>query len=71
MGVVSYFSGYNLDLDNGPHINLHHGTIINPTGATLHRGMQVAVRGHRNRDGSIEADVIDIVGGFHRHHDNY
>ncbi len=71
VGVVAYFSGYNLDLDNGPHVNLHHGTVINPTGATLRRGMQVAVRGHLRRDGTIDADVIDIVGGFHHRYNNY
>ncbi len=73
-GVVSSFSAFNLQLGNGPHINLHQGTVINPTGTTLQPGMRVQIYGHSNNDGSYEADQINVVGnnnGNRRNNGNY
>ncbi|MFN2461395.1 MAG: hypothetical protein ABR591_12010 [Candidatus Velthaea sp.] len=61
-GVISGFSSFNLDLNRGPHVHLHQGTVINPTGTTLSPGMRVAVFGHPNGDGTFEADQINVVG---------
>ena len=60
--TVSGYSGYDLDVNSGPHIRLHQGTVINPTGITLQRGMRINVTGHGNSDGSFEADRIDVLG---------
>ncbi len=61
-GVVSSFSPYNLYLNNGVHVELHNGTVINPTGTNLSPGMRVRVIGYRNSDGSFAANEIDVVG---------
>lgn len=61
-GVVSSFGGFSLQLSNGPHIDLHQGTVINPTGTTLQPGMQVQVYGHNEGNGSFAADTINVVG---------
>ncbi len=60
--TVSSFSPYNLYLNNGVHVELHNGTVINPTGTTLRPGMRVRVMGNRNGDGSFNANEIDVVG---------
>lgn len=60
-GVVSSFSGYNLQLRNGTAVSLHQGTVINPTGTTLTPGMRVQVRGSRNSAGGFNADEIDVL----------
>jgi hypothetical protein len=60
-GTVSSFSPYNLYLRNGIHVELHDGTIINPTGTNLSPGMRVRVIGYRNSDGSFAANEIDVV----------
>jgi hypothetical protein len=60
--TVSSFSPYNLYLTNGMHVELHNGTIINPTGTTLRSGMRVRVMGNRNGDGTFNANEIDVVG---------
>jgi hypothetical protein len=39
-------------------VQLHHGTVIQPTGLTLKPGMQVAISGEDARDG-FDADTID------------
>ncbi|GAC1577453.1 MAG: hypothetical protein NVS3B7_10750 [Candidatus Elarobacter sp.] len=61
LGSVSSFSPYNLYLSNGTHVQLHNGTIINPTGATLTRGERVRVIGHWNNDGTYSATRIDVA----------
>ena len=61
-GTVSSFQPYNLFLANGTHVALHNGTVINPTGRQLRGGQQVRVSGFWRRDGSFEANEIDIVG---------
>ena len=62
--TVSSFSPYNLYLNDGMHVELHHGTVINPTGITLRPGMRVRVVGFRNGDGSFNANEIDVIGGY-------
>jgi hypothetical protein len=59
--TVSYFEPFNLWLDGRTHVYLHQGTIINPTGITLRRGMEVTIYGYQNRDGSFNADQIDVI----------
>jgi hypothetical protein len=62
-GTVSSFSPYNLYLNNGVHVVLHNGTVINPTGTNLTGGQRVRVYGTRNGDGTFSADRIDVIGG--------
>ncbi|HXP94601.1 MAG TPA: hypothetical protein VN905_14100 [Candidatus Binatia bacterium] len=72
-GTVSSFGGFNMSLEDGRPVYLHQGTIINPTGTTLGPGMNVVVYGTRNRDGSINADEIDVHGyrsGYNRGYDD-
>jgi len=52
---------FNLQLDRGPHIDLHPGTVIKPRGLTLKNGQFVQVIGHANPDGTFEADEIDLL----------
>jgi hypothetical protein len=58
-GIVSAFSPFNLYLDRGTHVELHQGTIINPTGIGLQPGMRVTVYGNWNSDGSFYANEIN------------
>jgi hypothetical protein len=66
-GIVSAFSPYNLDLDRGTHVDLHNGTVINPTGITLRPGMRVQIYGYWRRDGAFEANEIDVRGHGRRY----
>ena len=61
-GTVSSFSPYNLYLSNGRHVELHNGTVINPTGTNLSPGMRVRIVGAQNSDGTFNANEIDVVG---------
>jgi hypothetical protein len=61
-GTVSSFSPYNLYLNNGVHVVLHDGTVINPRGTNLTPGQRVRVIGYRNSDGTFAANEIDLVG---------
>jgi hypothetical protein len=61
-GTVSSFSPYNLYLSNGLHVELHNGTVINPTGTNLTGGQQVRIIGYRNQDGTYTANEIDVIG---------
>lgn len=65
-GSVSSFSPYNLYLSNGTHVELHDGTIINPTGTNLSPGMRVRVSGNWNNDGTYNANQIDVINGYGR-----
>jgi hypothetical protein len=62
-GRVVSFRPWNLQLDIGPHIYLHPGTVIRPTGLTLQNGMFVRVFGHRTADGNFAADEINLIPG--------
>jgi hypothetical protein len=61
-GTVSSFSPFNLYLQNGTHVELHQGTVINPTGATPQPGQRVQVVGHWNSDGTFAADTVNLNG---------
>lgn len=61
-GRVTSSEPYNLTLDRSTHVVLHRGTVINPTGITLRRGMNIEVFGHWNRDGSFDANEVDVFG---------
>ncbi len=63
-GVVNSFSPFNLYLQNGTHVELHQGTVINPTGTTLQPGMRVNVYGHWNNDGTYSADTINVISRY-------
>ncbi|HVS45080.1 MAG TPA: hypothetical protein VMS32_00235 [Verrucomicrobiae bacterium] len=67
-GVVASFDRFNLVLRVGRGqdiaVHLHQGTIINPTGTTLRRGMRVDIRGYQNGDGALEANRIDVTDGY-------
>lgn len=51
---------YHVQLDHGPEVFLHDGTVIRPRGLTLRDGMPVRVFGHRTERG-FSADEIDLV----------
>jgi len=63
-GCVQNFSPFNLDLRRGPHVRLHNGTIIRPTGIQLHHGQRVAIVGHRDPRANwiFIADKIRVRG---------
>ena len=61
IGRVVEFEPYNLQLDRGPHIYLHKGTILRPRGLNLQSGMPVIVIGHEDVNGSFQADEIDLA----------
>ncbi|MBC5810550.1 MAG: hypothetical protein GIW95_06825, partial [Candidatus Eremiobacteraeota bacterium] len=58
--IVSSFNRFDLYAQNGVHVILHQGTIINPTGHTIQAGERVTVYGHQNGDGTFSADRIDV-----------
>ncbi len=61
VGRVVTFQPYNLQLDRGPHIYLHNGTVLRPRGLNLRNGMHVLVIGHDDANGSFQADQIDLL----------
>ena len=69
-GTVTYYRGYDLQVytDAAPFypsryrdVHLHRGTVINPRGVTLQRGMVIDVAGSVQPDGSLNADYITVV----------
>ena len=64
VGRVVDFEPYNLQLDRGPHIYLHKGTVLRPRGLNLRNGMPVIVIGHQDVNGSFQADEIDLADGY-------
>ncbi len=63
VGRVISFEPWHLQLDRGPRIVLHRGTVIHPTGLSLQNGMPVRVFGHIAADGAFSADEIDVMPG--------
>jgi hypothetical protein len=61
VGRVIQSEPWNLQLDRGPHIYLHQGTVIRPTGITLRYGMVVRVIGHRTDSDTFAADEVDVM----------
>lgn len=62
-GVVTYFNRYSMTVrvrGGAEPVVLHQGTIINPTGASLHAGMVVNVAGHW-AGGDFYANRINVV----------
>jgi hypothetical protein len=70
-GRVVDFAPYNLQLDRGPHIYLHKGTVLRPLGLNLQNGMPVLVIGHEDRNGSFQADEIDLADDHYSHDGRY
>ncbi|HEY5340358.1 MAG TPA: hypothetical protein VIK27_04960 [Candidatus Aquilonibacter sp.] len=67
-GVVTSFDRFDMTVRTGGRdvaVHLHQGTIINPTGTDLRRGMIVSVSGYRN-GGQLEANRIDFTGWARR-----
>jgi len=65
-GQVTYFKRFDMQVQLAPDryraIHLHQGTVINPRGATPQIGQRVEVGGTAQSDGSLNANVITIVG---------
>jgi hypothetical protein len=61
-GVVASVQGSSLTLQDGRHVFLHQGTVINPTGLTLAPGMHITIRGTRDGYKRFNANVIDRRG---------
>jgi hypothetical protein len=63
-GAVTYFKRFEMQVETGRNayraVHLHQGTVINPRGASIRTGQQVAVGGVAQPDGSLDADVITI-----------
>jgi len=66
-GEVTYFKKFDMQVKLGQDqfrtIHLHQGTVINPRGTTLAPGQHVEVGGTAQSDGSLNANVITVVGG--------
>jgi len=62
--VTQFEGGFNMTVrvhENFIPVNLHQGTIIHPTGLTLHRGMLVRIDGYYNGGGTFIAERITLV----------
>ncbi len=62
-GIVTYYNRFDLRVRIGgrdQYVRLHQGTIINPTGISLRPGMRVNVAGMRERNGTLDANRIDV-----------
>lgn len=59
--IVAVTGKYSLQLrdDNGyvDNVQLHQGTVIDPTGASLEPGMQATITGHGDGNGFVADDV--------------
>jgi len=69
VGLVTDVQANQVTLDNGMTVYLHEGTIINPTGVTLYRGMRIRAMGMRQSHWRLDARRIDLMGprGLIRH----
>ncbi len=62
-GTVTYFNAFRMDVRAAGEVvpvHLHQGTIINPTGLTLHQGMYIRVFGFW-ANGNFQADRIGLI----------
>ncbi|HTX02729.1 MAG TPA: hypothetical protein VMD07_03530 [Candidatus Acidoferrales bacterium] len=62
VGLITDVQANQVTLNNGMTVYLHEGTIINPTGVTLYRGMRVRVFGTRYSHWHLDARRIDLIG---------
>ena len=62
VGLITDVQANQVTLDNGMTIYLHEGTIINPTGVTLYRGMRVRALGMRQSHRRLDARRVDLIG---------
>ncbi len=64
-GDVTYFKRFEMQIRTGSNayraVHLHHGTVINPRGASIQVGSHVQVGGDNQGDGSLNANVITIT----------
>lgn len=61
VGLITDVQANQVTLDSGMTVYLREGTIINPTGATLYRGMRVRVLGMRQNHWRLDARRIDLI----------
>jgi hypothetical protein len=63
-GRVTFFNRFEMQLQTGPavyrNVHLHQGTVINPRGTSLSKGMLIIVNGAAQQDGSLNADTITV-----------
>ncbi|MGA3038359.1 MAG: DUF5666 domain-containing protein [Vulcanimicrobiaceae bacterium] len=59
-GTIATRDGSSFTMDNGVTVFMHTGTVINPTGTDLQPGMNIAIVGHYNGDGTMSADTINV-----------
>jgi hypothetical protein len=62
--ITNFSGGFHMMVrvrENFIPVNLHQGTIIHPTGLTLHNGMLVRVDGYYNGNGVFIAERITLV----------
>ncbi len=62
--ITNFHGGFNMTVrvrEQFIPVNLHQGTIIHPTGLTLHNGMLVRVDGYYNGTGTFIADRITLL----------
>jgi hypothetical protein len=69
VGLITDVTANQFTLDNGMTVYLHEGTVINPTGVTLYRGMRVRAIGVRQSHWRLDAHQVDLMGarGLVRH----
>jgi hypothetical protein len=61
IGLITDVQANQVTLDSGMTVYLHEGTIINPTGVTLYRGMRVRAIGMRQSHRHLDARRIDLI----------
>ena len=62
VGLVTDVQANQITLDSGMTVYLHDGTVINPTGLTLYRGMRVRVFGTRYSHWHLDARRVELIG---------
>ncbi|HEY1726985.1 MAG TPA: hypothetical protein VGG22_01235 [Candidatus Baltobacteraceae bacterium] len=62
VGLITDVQANQVTLDNGMTVYLHEGTVINPTGVTLYRGMRVRVFGTRYSHWHLDARRVQLIG---------
>ena len=60
VGTIASMNGGTFTLRDGVTVNINPGTVVKPTGTYLRPGMSVAVLGHFENDGAMDADIIYV-----------